>query len=248
MVHDLTNSELLIVQPTSINASLECLGKQPVSVSIPASAIITLSTDCSIHARRYRIERISFAKFEWTKQTEIDFNVQSGEHVKAFKPVSQEQLFVLTNDSARQLALAEELNNSTATQLQEFSAARQFRWMNLSINEQTGLEQLLAWTLLGLNLLLTLLLAVCIVKIKCRQDANAKTNATPNIRISSVSGLEEGSLDPVWKELRELKRRLLGVEDEFLLQLQALNPCTEIANITHGISPRIKPVDEDNVD
>ena len=120
--------------------------------------------------------------------------------------------------------------------------------MNLSVNEQTGLEQLLAWTLLGLNLLLTLLLAVCIVKIKCRQDANAKTNATPNIRISSVSGLEEGSLDPVWKELRELKRRLLGVEDEFLLQRQAINPCTEIANITHGISPRIEAVDEENVD
>ena len=65
VVHDLTNTELIIVQNNQSTATLDCVGEQPTSVVFPNSAIIKLSTDCSLSRRRFNIDRISFAKFEW---------------------------------------------------------------------------------------------------------------------------------------------------------------------------------------
>ena len=221
VVHDLTNTELIIVQANETTATLECVGEQPTSVVIPNSAIIKLSTDCSLHNKRFNIDRISFAKFEWDTQMTVKFSIEVER-----SPVSQDQINRISNYSAMQIDLANELNNLTLTQLEEFSSESEKRWKNVQ-ESRTGLEQIMIWTLLALNLSLTLLLAMCVVRNTCRQNS-VKPNQ--NIRISS--GLEEGSLEPLWKEMWDLKGRLMGIEDEFLLVRAAVNPCKEVINIT----------------
>ena len=156
----------------------------------------------------------------------IKFSIEIERNVKAFRPVSQDQINRISNYSAIQIELANELNNLTLTQLEDFSSESEKRWKNVQ-ESRTGLEQIIIWTLLALNMSLTLLLAMCVVRNTCRQNS-VKPNQ--NIRISS--GLEEGSLEPLWKEMRELKGRLMGIEDEFLLFRAAANPCKEVINIT----------------
>ena len=93
------------------------------------------------------------------------------------------------------------------------------------------------WTLLALNLSLTLLLAMCVVRNTCRQNA-----VKPN-QINISSGPEEGNLDPLWNEMRDLKGRLMGIEDEFLLFRAAANPCKEVINITDVTDGNVESID-----
>ena len=224
VVHDLTNTEIMVIQPTPTSATLECPNSSAArSVMVPASAIIRISTECSLSSKRYRIDKLSFAKFEWDRQTGIDYNVESESSVRAFRPVSQEQITKLTNDSGKQIELAMSLNNQTVAQLEEYSSMSEKRWKNMTA-QRTGIEQLLIWSLIAANLALTLLLGVCVISIKCRQ----KYATPPPKNSNSASYTQEMDNASLWKELRELKRRIMGVEDGLLQTRTTLNPCTDI--------------------
>ena len=215
---------------------MECVGEQPTSVVIPNSAIIKLSTDYSLYSKRFTIDRISFPKFEWDTQMSVKFSIEVERSIKAFRPVRQDQINRISNYSAMQIDLANELNNLTLTQLEEFSSESEKRWKNVQ-ESRTGLEQIMIWTLLALNLSLTLLLAMCVVRNTCRQNA-----VKPN-QINISSGPEEGNLDPLWNEMRDLKGRLMGIEDEFLLFRAAANPCKEVINITDVTDGNVESID-----
>ena len=147
VVHDLTNTELIIVQANQTTATLECVGEQPTSVVIPNSAIIKLSTDYSLYSKRFTIDRISFPKFEWDTQMSVKFSIEVERSIKAFRPVRQDQINRISNYSAMQIDLANELNNLTLTQLEEFSSESEKRWKNVQ-ESRTGLEQIMIWTCL----------------------------------------------------------------------------------------------------
>ena len=81
----------------------------------------------------------------------IKFSIEIERNVKAFRPVSQDQINRISNYSAIQIELANELNNLTLTQLEDFSSESEKRWKNVQ-ESRTGLEQIIIWTLLALNL------------------------------------------------------------------------------------------------
>ena len=60
VAHDLTNTEILIIQIENTSAVLDCVGQAPKTVNIPKSAILELSTECSLQSGRITVGRISY--------------------------------------------------------------------------------------------------------------------------------------------------------------------------------------------
>ena len=121
MAHDLTHTEIIVIQETATSATLDCINQKERTVQIPTSAIINLSTDCSLTSDCIKIDRISFTKFLWNADLDVDFAVSEGGDLVNFKPVSQDQLDLIRNNSAMSIDLAESLNNETLVQLDTFS-------------------------------------------------------------------------------------------------------------------------------
>ena len=57
----------------------------------------------------------------------VKFSIEVERSIKAFRPVSQDQINKISNYPAMQIDLANELNNLTLTQLEEFSSESEKR-------------------------------------------------------------------------------------------------------------------------
>ena len=76
VAHDLTNTEILIIQKENSSAVLDCIGQAPQTVNIPQSAIIEISTECSLQSSRITIGRISYTKFMWNVDSGAKFLIR----------------------------------------------------------------------------------------------------------------------------------------------------------------------------
>ena len=142
-----------------------------------------------------------------------------------FKPVSQDQLDLIRNNSAMSIDLAESLNNETLVQLDTFSRLSHDRWQSIKYS-MYGYEQLFIWAGIASNLLLSLLLALCIARTSCKKSQSQVI----------INGKEDKNTVSI--EIAELRDRLVGLEGE-LLCLQNI-PMSES---TH--SPRIQEIEMD---
>ena len=60
VIHDLTNSQILIYLENYKNATLACDGEKDTAVSLPKKAMLTLNVHCSLTAESFGISKLSY--------------------------------------------------------------------------------------------------------------------------------------------------------------------------------------------
>ena len=80
MIHDLTNSQILIYLEKDKNATLACDGEEDTAVSLPRKAMLTLSVHCSLRADSFNISKLSYRHLKEVsndlKYENIQFNLE----------------------------------------------------------------------------------------------------------------------------------------------------------------------------
>ena len=125
------------------------------------------------------------------------------------------------------------MNNDTIYQLKEFTELSKIR--RQSIKYQTSSwDQILSWSLIGLNLGITLLFGLCLLRLAC------KSNTGVTIMNTDQSNGDYETLKiqiKQWEEdLDKLRGRIVGVEGDLMAQQLATNTCTDLAPTTNVAS------------
>ena len=123
----------------------------------------------AIYCSRITIGKISYTKFIWNVDSGIKFAIRDNENLLDFKPVSQSQLASITNLSGRQIQLAEKLNYETISQLKAYTEQSKIRWQSIKY-QTSGWEQLISWGLIGLNMGITVLFGICLLRLSCKDN------------------------------------------------------------------------------
>ena len=159
--------------------------------------------------------------------------IRDNDNLLDFKPVSQSQLASITNSSARQIELAEQMNNETMSQLEKFTELSKIRWQSIKY-QTTSWDQLLSWSLIGINLGITLLFGLCLLRLACKNNTGVTIMNT-----DQSNGDYEALKAQIhqWEEdLDRLLGRIVGVEGDLMAQQLATNTCTNLTPTTNVTS------------
>ena len=80
VIHDLTNSQILIYLEKDKNATLACDGEKDAAVGLPRKAMLTLNVHCSLIADSFIISTLSYRHlkevYDYLKYENIQFNLE----------------------------------------------------------------------------------------------------------------------------------------------------------------------------
>ena len=74
VVHDLTNTEIMLLLPKQTEATISCDGSKSVNIDLPMRAILNLDLGCELRADIFQIDRISFRHLA-SKDSRVDSKV-----------------------------------------------------------------------------------------------------------------------------------------------------------------------------
>ena len=220
-VHDLTNTEIMIISQKNSTATLSCLGMEDRSIYVPQAGICYLDTKCSLRSDSFRIDDLSFNKYYIDNSIALDFKVLSETDMSAFRPVTQIQIKQMNLTASNLINLAMEFNNRTDDSLEKFKVDSKARWANIE-SYRTSWEQIVLWAVTAINAISLLILIsymvthyIRLMRVKAKVDALSAA--------SSPTGTAE-----LRKELTLLQGKLACLEGELLEIRMSLVPCTDI--------------------
>ena len=92
LVHDITNSDIILIMKEELNATLTCKGKDAEQIGLPRKAIMTLSLNCDLTTDKFQIHRLSYRHLHDTEQVmyeSIKFDITQHQRIlKADKALS----------------------------------------------------------------------------------------------------------------------------------------------------------------
>ena len=219
IVHDLAIDEIMFLLPPNQTATLACQDEKERTVILPQSGICRLSTKCSLDNNLFRVNAITFNVIKDESETDIKFGILVQNDALAFKPVTQSQIRKLNMSAGTLISKAMRLNNDTAIELDMFQKNSNARWQNLQ-KFRTSTEQIIIWSVLITNAIITALLIVQLVTIYIKL---ARVRATVKSMNGNSFPMSTGSRD-----YSILETRVAAMESELLTLKMSQNQCKDI--------------------
>ena len=207
IVHDVSNSQILISGKESQNATLSCNNKID-HITIPNSAILTLPVSCSLHSPRFQVGKLSFAHLaDINRSLKKSGNQDLTFETDLFKIAHDNKLNVTEKNATINLAELKKENELFSEKLSSYQKHHDEMWSAID-GGRTGWEQLLFYGLFGALGFLILAAYGWILKLQ----------------IASWKRKGERGQDALTKEqIVELKQRISDLETDL-----------EIMNIRRG--------------
>ena len=199
VVHDITNTKIIVQTPKSNDATISCDRKQNQIMHIPAVALVTLPIHCQLVTDSFVVSRLSFRHLFSHESNDIedDVDLHVEEAILTASPAKVIDNFMQSmGDSLEQLKLD---NENLGKDIHSQKVGYDEKWKQVS-GGMTAWEQILMWSLTGVALGLTILLGVCVLRIW--------------LRVKIQEGGGEGVAKATRKAIRELKSRLIDIETD----------------------------------
>ena len=206
VVHDLSNSEILLALTKPMNASLECDKQHSKKIYLPAQAIIQLAIHCSLTTETFIISKISFKHL-------ADYSTEQSEH---FLVLEERKLLEGDDLEIRQVKLSVRVDSIESLQkdndkFKEDMAAHikdsDALW-NEASGGQTPWEQIITWALIRL---LGLAVASWTVKLQIQMWKSGKAT-------------DGRKMDELQREINTLKSRMMDLETDVQLAENTRRP------------------------
>ena len=156
MVHDITNSDILIISDETEKATIRCDNQPAREINIPKRAIMMLDISCTLEASSYEIGKISFRHLREVRNTidiDIDFNLD--DEIRLLKTDKKVAIHHLVDKAALDIKdlmrQNEKMKERIGSQISESNSL----WENVSAGVYP-LEQLLLWGMIALLTLVTM--------------------------------------------------------------------------------------------
>ena len=214
IVHDVTNTQILISSKEIINATLTCNFRKD-RISIPQSAILTLPASCSLSAARFTVGKLSFAHLA---DISVELKKSGNQDLKFeenyFQIAETNELNVTEKNATINLADLKKENIEFSKKLTAYKEHHDKLWSQID-GGRTGWEQLMFYCFFGAIGLLLLAAYSWLLKLQ----------------IASWKRGGEGGQDALTKEqITELKTKISDLETDM-----------EISNIRRGAKAPEQP-------
>ena len=150
VIHDITNSEIMISLQKSVNATLECDNRQKEKIELPAKAMLTIDIHCSLEAETFFIGKLSYRQL---KEIEYNQNKVRIEFNLEHKALSDEKLANISKHSFIKGNRADidsliDRNKELEIDMYASQIASNQRWEKTQ-HESMPWETILSWTLIA---------------------------------------------------------------------------------------------------
>ena len=219
VIHDITNTKILISLPRPMKAKLDCEGEVIKEIDIEMTCIITLNTHCKLHNSAFSINSLSFRQMHLADikvGTELTFDIRMESAV--LRRGHKLQVTKFMNSTAAGLDGLEKANENIRERLDLQDEITNKQWA-----EATGgmgpYEQIAPWSSLGGLCCITLLLALCQCKLQF-----AIIKGGPRSRAGGETAAESQ------ENYFELQKRIIDVESSFRTKSIENSPDIELVD------------------
>ena len=178
VIHDLTNSRIIIIQETSVSAVLACDGKKPRSVRIPSRSIVNLNVHCELSSTTFIVSKLSFRHISSTSiQTDIDYIDLTFDVTAITDEYSPKLMHDSLNHTMASLDSLILENTNFNRSLGSFITKSDRIWQSLKPG-WSGWEQIISWSATAGTLLISVLLLFYMIKLHLKLNASIGTKDT----------------------------------------------------------------------
>jgi hypothetical protein len=214
VVHDLTNTEIMLILSEEMTATMACDNKTDVSIELPLRSIMRLSINCRISTNSFIIQKVSYRHLA---DETVDSFKDNPIQILKDDELLRRKLNVHSDIPASEIPKLKTLienNKDLMDQIKSNAARSQSLWQNIS-GGQTPIEQIITWSLLSLSLFLSIISVSFHIKGRCGR-------LSPKLQIkgrreksegAGVDGMEMGRLEQSTMELlQDVNQRLRNLE------------------------------------
>ena len=200
VVHDITNTQILIFYKMNQTAILACDDATPFELQIPSSAILTVPVNCGLTSSRFTVSKINFAHLA---DVNVKLNISGKPNLvlenESFKIAPLKLLNASLINATHDLNILKTENLAFGSRLKAITERHDEMWSRIS-GGRTGLEQIIEYTVGGI---LTFLIFAALGWIVKLQITSWKREG------------EQGQDELTREQIKEVKTRLMDLETEF---------------------------------
>ena len=203
VVHDLTNTEIMLLLPQETEATISCDGSKSVSTKLPMRAILNLDLGCELRADSFQIDRISFRHLA-SKESSLDSKVNFKITADISKIAGKLNLHIhnITDENRPDLDNLMRNNKDIKQDLREHMSRSSSLWAKVT-GGSTELEQVAVWSLLAFLVLIAGFLLYSYVRLHVRLSRNVQNRQTSE---------EDEALE---LQIRDLKSCVIELESDY---------------------------------
>ena len=203
VVHDLTNTEIMLLLPEETEATISCDGSKSVSTNLPMRAILNLDLGCELRADSFQIDRISFRHLA-SKDSTLDRKVNFKITADISKIAGKLNLHIhnITDENRPDLDNLMRNNKDIKQDLREHMSRSSSLWAKVT-GGSTELEQVAVWSLLAFLVLIAGFLLYSYVRLHVRLSRNVQNRRTSE---------EDEAIE---LQIRDLKSRVIELESDY---------------------------------
>ena len=209
VVHDLSNTEILISLEEERNATISCDKTAETKILLPRQAIIQLALHCKMTTSTFIVHKISFRQLRQVeKTTELQFNILDDKIIlkKDFVSIQKIKIDKGTKDIEQMQQENKQFQDDLAGLVKDSEA----NW-NAAQGGRTAWEQIISWSLIALCILLIGLLASWTVRLQIQVWKNK-------------NGGGRSKLENINTEIGALKSRLMDLETDLQISTPFTRP------------------------
>ena len=208
VVHDVTNTEIILQLENEINATLDCDDQPKKVIELPLRSVIDLSTHCKLSSNMFVIEKLHYRHL-------LDFNRTIFKESPISIFTDEAKLTQKLNLNLKQVSLKERENlgnlfrnnDELKQKLQQDEKDSNTLWQNISTG-RTSVEQIILWCVIGVCMAISIISISIHFKLACQKHLQMKRGGGQVEARTGMSAEDQAALRDVNHRLREVETKL----------------------------------------
>lgn len=216
VVHDITNTEILISLPEPMIATLDCDNKPKQEVLLPLVALVHLDLSCSLENLQFTIHKLTFRHMqEITLEHGDGIHFEINNEVVALTQGQLSHMISQMQNASYSIKSLNKTNNDLNQAIQDHRREAGEKWDEIS-GGWTGWQQLAVWAAIAGEAIMTIAITICICRMYCT--------------ILKRGGGRSGALEAT-KRIDTVRDRVIDLEHQLMLRQRTDNNAVDIESI-----------------
>jgi hypothetical protein len=210
VIHDLSNTEIMILSDEKQNVTLDCKGKRSQQITLPRTGIFNLNGKCRLQNENFTIGMLNYHRF--TGAVSSDFEIQNlqWDSLEHFEPLKHDDLIEAINATDLRILYAFNRTVENENDIDEFKRESDKRW---SIINGLGsqIERWGMWATTATSICLSMISIIFCLISRCQSATNEPKIAIVTPPVSGTTPQNTGELERMREIYAEEREELARV-------------------------------------
>jgi len=170
VVHDITNTEILLIFDRPQNATLFCEFQRERVVTLTLRQLITLNVKCSLKGLRFEISKMSYRQMHGPNVIDqLGQGLSFSDELDFLTRNHKQNVLSFMKGTARNISELEQANDLLAENIEKHTNRSEKVWAEAT-GGMSGTEQIAMWSSIAGCLGLSILTMICLIKLRGGED------------------------------------------------------------------------------